>query len=81
VRGDSMRDAGIMNGDIAIIEQRQTAENGEIVVALVEDSVTLKRFFKEKNRVRLQAENPAYPPMYCQDVRVLGRLKSLFRTY
>jgi repressor LexA len=81
VRGDSMRDAGIMNGDIALIEERPTAEDGEIVVALVDEAVTLKRFFRENNRIRLQAENPAFPPIYTQEVRILGRLKGLLRTY
>lgn len=81
VRGDSMRDAGIFHGDIAIIEQRQTAENGEIVVAMIDDSVTLKRFFRENNRVKLVAENPAYTPIYTQDLRILGRLRGIIRTY
>jgi repressor LexA len=81
VRGDSMRDAGIINGDIALIEERNTAEDGEIVVAMVDESVTLKRFFKENNRIRLQAENPAFPAIYTQEARILGRLKGLIRTY
>lgn len=81
VRGDSMRDAGIMNGDVAIVESRSEASDGEIVVALVEDSVTLKRFFRENNRIRLQAENPSYPPIYTQDLRILGRLSGILRTY
>jgi len=81
VRGDSMKDAGIRNGDIAIIEQKPTAENGDIVAALIEDAATLKRFFKENNRIRLQAENPDYAPIYTQDVRILGKLRALFRNY
>jgi repressor LexA len=81
VRGDSMKDAGILSGDVAVIEQKQTAENGEIVVALVDDSATLKRFYKEKQRIRLQAENPAYPPIYTQEVRILGKLKGIIRKY
>ena len=81
VRGDSMRDVGIMDGDLAIFRQQQVADNGDIVVAMVEEAVTLKRFFKEKNRVRLQAENPDYPPIFTQNVRVLGRLAHLIRTY
>jgi repressor LexA len=81
VKGDSMKDAGIMNGDIAVIESRQTAENGEIVVALIEDQVTIKRFFKENNRVKLQPENQAYNPTYYQDIRILGRLQGILRTY
>jgi len=81
VRGDSMIEAGIMDGDVAIIEKRETAHNGEIVVAVVDDAVTLKRFFKESNRIRLQPENSAYSPIYCQDVRVLGKLSCIIRSY
>lgn len=81
VRGDSMKDAGIFNGDIAVIEERQSAENGEIVVAMIDDAVTLKRFYRENNRVKLVAENPAYSPIYTQDVKILGRLKGIIRKY
>jgi repressor LexA len=81
VRGDSMKDVGIFHGDIAVIEQRQTADNGEIVVAMIDDAVTLKRFFRENNRVKLVAENPAYAPIYTQDARILGRLRGLIRKY
>lgn len=81
VHGDSMRDAGIMDGDLAIFRQQPVASNGDIVVAMVEDAVTLKRFYKEKNRVRLQAENPDYPPIFTQNVRVLGKLSQLIRRY
>jgi repressor LexA len=81
VRGESMRDAGIMDGDLAVFRQQQTANNGDIVVAMVEEAVTLKRFFKEKNRVRLQAENASFPPIFTQNVRVLGKLAHLIRTY
>lgn len=81
VKGDSMMNAGILDGDIALIEPRQSAENGEIVVAMVGESATLKRFFKENNRVRLQAENPNYQPIFSQEVRILGRLKGIIRKY
>ena len=81
VHGDSMRDAGIMDGDLAIFRQQPVAANGDIVVAMVEDAVTLKRFYKEKNRVRLQAANPDYPPIFTQNVRVLGKLSQLIRRY
>ena len=81
VRGDSMKDAGIMDGDVVVVAHQETAENGEIVVAMVDDAVTLKRFFVEKNRVRLKAENPKYPPLYTQNVRILGRLSFLMRSY
>lgn len=81
VRGDSMKDAGIIDGDVVVVAHQETAENGEIVVAMVDDSVTLKRFFVEKNRVRLKAENAKYPPLYTQNVRILGRLAFLMRSY
>jgi repressor LexA len=81
VRGDSMEGAGILDGDTAIIEERETARNGEIVVALLNDSVTMKRFFKEASRVRLQPENPQYSPIYAQDLRILGCLAYTIRSY
>jgi repressor LexA len=82
VRGDSMIGAGIVDRDIAVIEKQEYAEDGEIVVAVVDDeAVTLKRFFREPNRVRLQPENPHYKPIYTQDVRVLGRLAHIIRSY
>jgi repressor LexA len=82
VSGDSMQDIGILDGDIAIFIQKNTAENGDIVVAMINDEAyTLKRFFKEKNRIKLKAENPVYPPIYTQNVKVLGKLKSIVRDY
>ena len=81
VRGDSMSGAGIMDGDMAVIEKLSVVKNGEIAVAVVDDAFTLKRFFRENTRIRLQAENPAYKPIYCQDVRVLGRLAQIIRYY
>jgi len=81
VRGDSMKEAGIFNGDLAIVEERLTADNGEIVVAMIDDCATLKRFFLENNRVKLVAENPAYAPIYTQDVRIIGRLRGIIRQY
>jgi repressor LexA len=81
VHGDSMTGAGIMNGDLAIIRQQPTAENGDIVVAMVDDAVTLKRFFRESSRVQLKAENPEYPPIYTREVRILGKLVHLMRSY
>jgi repressor LexA len=81
VQGDSMIGAGIFNGDLAIVRQQPDAENGQIIVAMVEDAVTLKRLFKEKNRIKLQSENPSYPPIYTQNLRILGRLVHLIRSY
>ena len=82
VHGDSMRDAGIFDGDTAIISHRDNADNGDIVVAMINDeAVTLKRFFREKNRIKLKAENPVYPPIYTQNLRILGRLSCIIRNY
>jgi repressor LexA len=81
VRGDSMQDAGIHDGDIAVISQQNTARTGDIVVAMIDDAVTLKRFYREKNRVRLKAENPQYPPIFTQDVRIIGKLAHIIRSY
>ena len=81
VRGDSMSGVGIMDGDMAVIEKRDVVKNGEIAVAVIDDAVTLKRFFRENTRIRLQAENPAYPPSYCKEVRILGKLYQIIRTY
>jgi repressor LexA len=82
VKGDSMTGAGIMNGDLAIIRHQANAENGEIVVAQIDDdAVTLKRFFKERSRIKLQAENPDFNPIYAQSVRIVGKLVSVIRKY
>jgi repressor LexA len=80
VRGDSMIEAHIADGDFVLIRPQSTARNGDIVVAQVEENaVTLKRFFKEKDRVRLQPANPAYPPQYYPDVRIQGKLIGVIR--
>ncbi|MBB6482309.1 transcriptional repressor LexA [Spirochaeta isovalerica] len=81
VKGDSMINAGILDGDTAIIKQKSTAENGEIIVALIDDSVTLKRFYKESSRVKLMAENDDYSPIYTQNIRILGKLVKILRDY
>jgi repressor LexA len=81
VKGDSMSGAGILEGDTAIIEKQNTARNGEIAVAVIDDAVTLKRFYKEATRIKLQSENPAYKPIYSQDVKIVGRLFTIIRSY
>lgn len=81
VRGDSMIDAGIVDGDLAVIRHQPNAESGDIVVAMVDEAVTLKRFFKERQRVKLQAENQNYPPIFTRDVKILGRLAHIIRNY
>jgi repressor LexA len=80
VRGDSMIDAHITDGDYVVIKPQQTARDGDIVVAQVEENaVTLKRFFKEKNRVRLQPANEQYPPQFYDNVRIQGKLIGVIR--
>ncbi len=80
VKGDSMRDAGILEGDYVVVKSAEKADNGEIVVALVGDEeATVKRFFKEKDRVRLQPENKAYKPIRTKDAQLLGRVVGVFR--
>ena len=80
VRGDSMINAHIQDGDFVLIRPQQTARDGDIVVAQVEENaVTLKQFFKETGRIRLQPANPDYPPMYYQDVRIQGKLIGVIR--
>jgi repressor LexA len=81
VRGDSMSGAGIMEGDVAIIEKQPVVRNGEIAVVVVDEGFAIKRFFKEATRIKLQSENPAYQPIYCRDVRILGRLSRIIRSY
>lgn len=81
VRGLSMQNAGILDGDLAVIEQANTAVDGQIIVAVIDDAITLKRYYKEANRVRLQPENPDFQAIYCQDVRIVGTLASIVRTY
>jgi repressor LexA len=82
VRGDSMDRAGIMDGDMAVVEKTASVDNGEIAVVQLDNKATLKRFFREEKRIRLQPENPDYPPIYIkEDVNVLGRLSAVFRSY
>jgi repressor LexA len=80
VRGDSMIDAHITDGDYVVIRPQATARDGDIVVAQVEENaVTLKRFFKEKDRIRLQPANASYEPMFYADVRIQGKLVGVIR--
>lgn len=79
VKGESMIDAGIMDGDLILVRQQNTARNGEIVVALIGDEATVKRFYREKTLIRLQPENPMMEPIYSQDVSVLGKVIGVFR--
>lgn len=79
VQGESMIKAGILDGDFVIVRRQSHAENGDIVVAMIDDEATVKRIFYEKTRVRLQPENSAMQPIYAREVTVLGRVIALFR--
>ena len=81
VRGQSMIEAGILEGDLAVVEQAQTAVDGQIVVAVIDNAITLKRFYKEADRIRLQPENAAFQPIYSTDVTIVGILSNIVRTY
>jgi len=80
VKGDSMQDAGILEGDYVVVSAADDADNGEIVVALLEDEATVKRFYREKDRVRLQPANQAYKPIPTRDASVLGRVIGVYRS-
>ena len=79
VRGDSMKDVGILEDDYVVVRSSEDADDGEIVVALIDDEATVKRFFREKDRVRLQPENKAYKPIRTADAQILGRVVGVFR--
>ena len=81
VRGESMKNAGILDGDIVIALQTPTALNGDIVVALIGEEATVKRFYREKDHVRLQPENPDFEPICTHDVQILGKVAAVFRYY
>ncbi|MBO4533625.1 MAG: transcriptional repressor LexA [Treponema sp.] len=81
VRGQSMINAGILEGDLAVIEQSDIAADGQIIVAVIDDAITLKRYYKETDRIRLQPENPDFQAIYCKDVRIVGILSNIVRTY
>jgi len=79
VRGDSMKNAGILEGDHVVVRRQETALDGEIVVALVGEEATVKRFYREADHVRLQPENETMEPIRSRDVKVLGRVVGVFR--
>ncbi|MDU4891841.1 MAG: transcriptional repressor LexA [Clostridium sp.] len=81
VQGDSMIEAGIHDKDLAIIEKTSTAANGDIVVALIENEATIKRFYKENGHIRLQPENSTMEPIIVPDCKVLGKLSGIYRKY
>jgi repressor LexA len=79
VKGDSMIDAGILDGDMVLVRQQNNAENGEIIVAMMGDEATVKRFFRMRDKVKLQPENPSYEPIYSREVVILGKVVAVFR--
>ena len=81
VQGDSMIDASILDVDYVVVKQSQDAENGQIVVAMVEDGATVKTFYKEKDCIRLQPENPLYQPIISPDIQILGVVVGLVRKF
>lgn len=81
VHGDSMINAGIFDGDTILVEQRQTARNGEVVVALVDDSATVKTFYQEADHIRLQPENDSMDPIIVPDCQILGKVFGVIRFF
>jgi repressor LexA len=81
VKGDSMIEAGILDGDYILVRQQETAENGDIVVALLRDEATVKFFFREPKRIRLQPANRKMKPMYAKQVSIVGKVIASFRDY
>lgn len=79
VQGESMIDAGILDGDLVLVKEQSNVENGDIVVALLNEEATIKRFYKEEDSIRLQPENQFMEPIYARDVSVLGKVTSLIR--
>ena len=75
-----MINAGILDGDLILVHQQNNARNGEIVVALIDDSATVKRFYREKDFIRLQPENEFMNPIYVKDASILGKVRGVFRT-
>ncbi len=80
IKGDSMIEAGIHDGDMVLVKRQSTAKNGDIVVALMEDEATVKTFYREATRIRLQPENRALQPLYPAEVSILGKVVGLYRT-
>lgn len=79
IKGESMIEAGILDGDNVIVKQQSTAQNGDIIVALLEDEATVKRFYKEQNYIKLQPENPYMDPIIIDDIKILGKVIGVFR--
>lgn len=80
IQGESMIEAGILDGDLVLVQEQKQANNGEIVVAMIDDEATVKRFYKEDSRIRLQPENQFMEPIFTDDVQILGKVIGLYRT-
>jgi repressor LexA len=80
IKGDSMKDAGILEGDFVVVRPAEDANNGEIVVALLDDEATVKRFYREKDQVRLEPANKAYKPIKTREAELLGKVVGVFRS-
>ena len=80
VKGQSMIQAGVLDGDFVVVKQQEQAENGQMVVALIDDGATVKTFYREHDRIRLQPENPDFEPIYVDDPKILGRVVALIRS-
>lgn len=81
VRGDSMMGAAILDGDLVVVRPQSTADDGNIVVAMIDDEATVKRFRSQRGQVWLQPENPAYEPIYADNLQILGLVKATVRYY
>jgi repressor LexA len=80
IKGDSMKDAGILEGDFVVVRPAEDADNGEIVVALLDDEATVKRFYREKDQIRLEPANKAYKPIKTREAELLGKVVGVFRS-
>lgn len=80
IEGESMIEAGILDGDYVLVRQQDTADNGDVVVALLDDEATVKTFYREKNQVRLQPQNPTMEPIISKDVKIVGKVIGLYRS-
>ena len=81
VKGESMINAGILDGDSVIIRQQSTADNGDMVAALIDDSATIKTFYKEDGHIRLQPENDTMDPIIVEDCAILGKVVAMYRQF
>ena len=79
IKGDSMIGAGIFDGDLVVVRRQDSADDGDIVAALLDDEATVKRFYRENGHIRLQPENPAMEPLLVEEVRILGKVTLAIR--